>query len=127
VNFTLHEDVSPPQARIASASTRDDTPVRIPLVPARTGDGIRLKAVTRPSRGSVTLDRASGVATYAPPTGFVGAATFSYTLTDTYGATSTGTVRVAVTARQRIEPTATAAPTGPAAPAASPPEVPVTG
>lgn len=122
VNFTLHEDVPPPDARTATASTPEDTPVRIPLVPAGTSDGTRVTALTQPSSGSATLDQASGVATYVPPTGFAGTATFSYTLTDACGATSTGAVRVTVTAPQRIKPTA---PTAPAAPAL--PEVPVTG
>jgi hypothetical protein len=46
---------------------------------------------------NVVLDPDAGTITYAPATNFVGADSFSFVVTDTYGASGTGTVLVTVT------------------------------
>jgi hypothetical protein len=121
VNFALRENVSPPRADDLAERDQEGQSEAISLEGAGSGDGIRVTDVTQPAVGSVTVDQSSGIATYTPPPGFTGTATFSYTLTDAYGATATGTVRVSVTAPQ----------SQPAPPQLQPappmPEVPVTG
>lgn len=114
VDFALRESVSPPRADYLSERDQEDRTEAISLKGAGSGDGIRVTGVTQPAEGRVTLSQSSGIATYTPPPGFTGTVTFSYTLTDAYGATTTGTVRISVTAPQ-------------AQPAPSMPEVPVTG
>ena len=61
------------------------------------GDVIRLTGVTSGAGGTVSLD-GNGDVQFTPDPGFVGQASFSYTLEDINGAPSTATVRVDVTA-----------------------------
>lgn len=50
---------------------------------------------TLPSIGTLTIN-SNGVFTYAPATGFTGIVTFQYTITDSFGLTSTATVTINV-------------------------------
>lgn len=56
-------------------------------------DPIRVSAVTQGAHGSVTLN-ANGTVDYVPDGGFSGTDSFTYTITDPLGATSTATVNV---------------------------------
>jgi hypothetical protein len=104
VDFALREDVPPPHADSATEPDPEGTSLAIHLMSDASGDDIRVTDVTQPAEGSVTLDPSTGVATYTPPAGFTGTTTFSYTISDADGATTTATVRItvsAVSARQR--------------------------
>ena len=101
VDFALHEDVPPPHADSVTERDQEGTPEAFHLTSDGSGDGIRVTDVTQPAEGSVTLDPSTGVATYTPPALFTGTTTFSYTITDADGATTTATVRITVTAPQR--------------------------
>ena len=101
VDFALREDVPPPYADNVTGRDQEGTSEVIHLKSDGTGDDIRVTDVTQPAEGSVTLESSTGVATYTPPAGFTGTATFSYTITDVNGVTSTATVRITVTAPQR--------------------------
>jgi hypothetical protein len=59
------------------------------------GDPLNLTAFTQPSHG-VVAHLGGGTFRYTPVTGYTGPDQFSYTLTDTYGATAVGTVFVSV-------------------------------
>ncbi|HLL55830.1 MAG TPA: Ig-like domain-containing protein, partial [Myxococcaceae bacterium] len=61
------------------------------------GDALTVTAVTQPARGSVTF-RPDGTVTYAPGPGFTGTDSFTYTVSDRPGSSSTGTVTVNVLA-----------------------------
>ena len=60
-----------------------------------TGTTLRIASVTNPSIGSVSLD-ANGDVVIAAPTAFLGELTFSYTVIDGHGETSTATATVSV-------------------------------
>jgi large repetitive protein len=54
-------------------------------------------SVTQPANGTVVITGGTGV-TFAPEPGFVGATSFTYTLSDDHGGAATATVEVTVTA-----------------------------
>ena len=58
------------------------------------GDPISILSVTQSTNGSVSI--ADGLVTFTPIPGFVGTATFTYTLRDLFGDQDTGTVSVVV-------------------------------
>ncbi len=58
------------------------------------GDTITITGVTAGVGGTVSLS--GGVATFTPTTGFSGAASFTYAVSDGWGGTATGTVNVTV-------------------------------
>ncbi|WP_426000361.1 Ig-like domain-containing protein [Caulobacter sp. DWR1-3-2b1] len=60
------------------------------------GDSLTITAVTQGGNGAVTFT-ASGV-TYTPAAGYVGADSFTYTISDGRGGVATGTINVTVTA-----------------------------
>ena len=62
---------------------------------------------TGAARGTVTLDRATGRVVYTPADGFSGTDSFTYTVTDAAGRSTTGTVTVVVGPRATAD-TATA-------------------
>lgn len=59
-------------------------------------DGLTLVSVATPSTGSVTKDSDGGGFTYVPQTGFTGAATFNYVVTDGVS-TDTGQATITIT------------------------------
>ncbi len=61
-------------------------------------DSILLTAVSPSSTGGGTVQLAAGQVTYTPPSGYIGAEAFTYTLSDDQGGTATGTVSVVVEA-----------------------------
>ena len=60
------------------------------------GDALSVTAVAQGTGGSVSLGAANAV-TFTPAAGFVGNAAFTYTVSDTRGASATGNVTVSVT------------------------------
>jgi hypothetical protein len=114
VDFALSENVPPPHADNVTEQDQEGKSQAIHLTGDASGDGIRVTGITQPAVGSVTLNPSTGIATYTSPALFTGTVTFSYTITDAYGATTTATVRVTVTAPGR-------------SPGPSPSKVPVTG
>ena len=61
------------------------------------GDALSVTAVGDAVGGTVALDAAQGVVTFTPEAGFVGAASFSYTVEDGFGGAATASVAVTVT------------------------------
>lgn len=59
------------------------------------GDAITLTSFTQPGAGTV-VHNGNGNFTWTPPGGYSGVTTFTYTITDPYGATDTATVTITV-------------------------------
>ena len=84
---------SPPMAVEDQAATLENTAVQIDLLANDSdGDGTLVPSsvtiVADPANGSVTVDAATGVATYTPALNFFGIDEFSYVVSDDDGATS---------------------------------------
>lgn len=71
-------------------------PVIIPILANDSGNQISFVSNTPPSNGSVSGPDSSMNVTYTPNDGFAGTDTFSYTITDPAGQTSSATVTVTV-------------------------------
>ena len=105
-----------PTARPDSAYTVEDAPVLIPVLANDSdpeSDALRLTSVpSAPTGGSVTQADDGAGFLYRPNPGFRGTDRFTYLVSDTEGAESTGEVRVAVDRRpeQNRPPTAVADP-----------------
>jgi CshA-type fibril repeat protein len=69
--------------------------VSVPLLVNDRGTGLTLSAPTAPAHGTVAL--VGGVPLYTPAPGFVGTDTFSYTVTDAAGESSSAQVFITVT------------------------------
>jgi large repetitive protein len=87
--------------RPVAANDLGSTPANTPLVGTSvltndTGTGLTVSSNTAPAHGSVTV-AADGTYVYTPTTGYSGPDSFTYTLTDAAGHTSTATVTLAVT------------------------------
>jgi DNA-binding beta-propeller fold protein YncE len=88
-----------PTANQDTLITAEDTPGTLNVLANDSdidGDGVTVTASTNGSRGSVAC-AISGACTYTPSKDFNGADSFTYTATDSRGATATGTVKVTVT------------------------------
>ncbi|HVM64631.1 MAG TPA: Ig-like domain-containing protein, partial [Acidimicrobiales bacterium] len=99
---TVTVTVAPPGAPVA-VDDHGTTPVNTPLtVPAPgvlsndSGSGLTVQSNTAPAHGSVTV-HADGSYTYTPDTDYSGPDSFTYTIVDALGATSTATVHLTVT------------------------------
>ena len=99
VTITITPVNDPPQAVNDSATTAEDTPA---VIAVRTndsdidGDTLSVTAVTQGANGSVAIN-ADGTATYSPALNFHGSDSFTYTVADPSGATSTASVNVTIT------------------------------
>src|SRR5204863_895358 len=60
------------------------------------GSTVTVRSATQPGHGSATIN-ADGTVTYTPASGFTGSDSFTYTIADTTGGSSTGTVTIQVT------------------------------
>ena len=90
--------VAAPGANPDFAVTQLNQPVTVAVLDndaTLVGDPITVTAVTQPTNGTVVIN-SDGTVTYTPTTGYVGPDTFTYTITDTKGLTSTGTVTIKV-------------------------------
>jgi uncharacterized repeat protein (TIGR01451 family) len=102
-------DPKPPVATPDTATTKQDTPVTIPiknndtdpLKPTITPD--QIKVTTPPRNGTVGIDPITGEAKYTPNPNYSGPDSFEYTLTNPDG---TSTARVDINVEKKIVPTA---------------------
>jgi uncharacterized protein YhjY with autotransporter beta-barrel domain len=104
VTITVAAPNSPPVAVNDSAVTDQDAAVLIPVLANDSdpdGDALQVSAVGAPANGTAQVS-GNGVL-YTPAAGFTGTDQFSYTVSDSLGASASATVSVAVNA---IEPPA---------------------
>ncbi|MFN2626811.1 MAG: cadherin-like domain-containing protein, partial [Mycobacteriales bacterium] len=90
-----------PQANDDSATTAEDTAVRINVLANDTdpgGSALTVTAVSTPSAGTA-VNNGDGTVTYTPNRGFSGSDTFGYTIRNTAGQTDDGIVTVIVEPR----------------------------
>ena len=104
VDVVFNDTSSGPQAVNDSGfSTAENTAINLGasqlLANDTDPDGLSfsLTGVSGPVNGTVTYNSQTQAITFTPTTGYVGAASFAYTITDTSGATGTGYVSVNVT------------------------------
>ncbi|UXY14237.1 Ig-like domain-containing protein [Chitiniphilus purpureus] len=94
---TTVTDTGSPVAVADSYTTPEDQSLTFnPLSNDTLRDGARIAGFTQPANGSLTLN-ANGTLTYNPPANYSGTTTFSYTLVDGNGQSSTATVTLNVT------------------------------
>lgn len=89
---------TPPIAVGDTVTTNVNSAVTIPVLANDTdsnGDLLSVLSTTQPSYGTVVVN-ANGSVTYTPPTGFTGLDSFSYTINDDRGGSSSARVNVAV-------------------------------
>jgi hypothetical protein len=89
-----------PVAADDAVETEEDIPVVIQVLDGDTdadGDELTVTEVSDPANGTVELDAATGEVRYAPAGEYSGPDSFTYTISDPKGATSTATVSVTVT------------------------------
>ena len=87
----------PPLARADSATTPEDSVVTISVIANDSdpeGDPLIIESVTQPSHGTVVTSGFSII--YTPDPDFVGADTFTYTITDARGGRSTAEVGIMI-------------------------------
>ncbi|MDB5351780.1 MAG: putative rane protein [Planctomycetota bacterium] len=99
VTVTAVGEVCPPQANNDVAITPEDTAITIPVLAndaIATGDTVTVQSVTPPAHGTAVINP-NGTVTYTPVANYNGPDSFTYTIVDPAGATSTATVAVSVT------------------------------
>lgn len=100
---TAHCSVNnPPQAMDDAATTRENRPVKVPVLANDfdpDGDPLEVVALGEPAHGTLIATKKSGVATYKPTSGFTGTDTFTYTVEDGRGGSASATVTVTVEPR----------------------------
>ena len=88
-----------PVAKHDTATTDESTAVTIAVRANDTdadGDALTVTGVTQGANGSVVIDAATGNPVYTPNAGFTGSDTFTYTIADASGGTSSASVTVTV-------------------------------
>jgi DNA/RNA endonuclease G (NUC1) len=98
VSVTVTSVNDAPVANNDSATTNEDTAVTVSVLSNDSdvdGDSLTISAVTNGSNGSV-INNGSDVS-YSPNANFHGTDTFTYTISDSHGGTSTASVSVTVT------------------------------
>ena len=98
VDVTVNPINDPPVAVNDAATTDEDTSVIISVLNNDSdpdGDALNLASVTQGANGSVTINQ-NGTVTYAPDANFNGADSFTYTVSDGNGGSTTATVDVTV-------------------------------
>ncbi|QHS63670.1 Ig-like domain-containing protein [Chitinophaga agri] len=112
VNITVTPVVTPPVNNPPTGTgdtkiTNQDTPVNGVVTGTDVdGDALTFTKATDPAHGSVIV-HADGTYTYTPATGYVGNDSFTITISDGKGGTTTVTVNVIVTAPANNPPTGT--------------------
>jgi hypothetical protein len=94
----------PPVAQPDAASTVEKAPVQISVLANDSdidGGVLTVVGVDVPAHGTATPGT-GGTVSYVPVHGYVGADTFTYTVSDGQGGTATGTVTVKVSRRRRF-------------------------
>jgi hypothetical protein len=95
VDIGADERVAGRAAVADAATTSEDRAVTIPVLANDTGGPTAVRSVTRPARGTATIN-ADGTVRYVPARNFWGTDAFTYTIDDGLGGTSTATVTVTV-------------------------------
>jgi hypothetical protein len=98
-NVTITQDAAP-TANNDSATTDEDTPVDINVLANDVepdGDTLNIFSVTQGTNGTVSVNPDKTIR-YAPALNFFGSDSFTYTIDDGHGATSTATVNVTINA-----------------------------
>ena len=99
VNVTVSPVNDGPVANADAAATDEDTPVSVDVRANDAdvdGDNLTVSAVTQGAHGAAAItDNGAGV-TYTPAPDYVGADSFTYTVSDGHGGTSTASVSVTV-------------------------------
>ncbi|MFH1849040.1 MAG: Ig-like domain-containing protein [archaeon] len=97
--FTVRSENDPPQATDDASSVKEDHAAFIDVVANdedADGDSLRVYSVTQPQHGSASLYPDPNIAVYTPDNNFYGEDSFTYTVTDGFGAFDTATVTVTV-------------------------------
>ena len=109
VNCTVNPAANiPPVANNDAATILAGTPKIINVLSNDTdanGDPLRVQSVTQPAHGTVTINP-DGTVTYVPVAGYSGPDSFTYTITDGHGGTSTATVNCTVNPAANTPPDA---------------------
>ncbi|MBF0156916.1 MAG: tandem-95 repeat protein, partial [Magnetococcales bacterium] len=102
VAITVAAVADPPPAAPDVVVVLPGQPLVIPLSPTLTGndgdldgDSLVVVGISQPLQGTI-VQGANGTVTYTPPVGFTGVDTFTYTVSDGTGPTTTNTVTVVV-------------------------------
>lgn len=91
-----------PSAQPDTAGTFKNTAVNIAVLGNDIdvdGDQLSILSLTRPANGTVSITGGGTIVNYRPRNGFTGVDSFTYTVSDGHGGTSTATVTVNVTRR----------------------------
>ena len=99
VNITDNDANNPPVAGSDAAQTAEDTPVDVAVLANDSdpdGDTYSVTAAGGASHGAVQVLNAGTAVRYSPASNYSGPDAFTYTLADSHGETSTGTVNVTV-------------------------------
>jgi hypothetical protein len=99
VSVTVDAVNDAPSALADARTTNEDTPATIAVLSNDSdpdGDTLTVASNTQPTKGSVTLS--GGVFTYTPAVNFNGTDSFTYTVSDGKGGSSTATVSLVVNA-----------------------------
>ena len=96
--FTVRVN-APPTAVTDSATVNSGSSVLIDVLPndaqtPDTGETLTIQSITQPGHGTAAIE--SGKIRYTPGAGFTGSDTFTYTISDGNGGTSTATVAITV-------------------------------
>jgi hypothetical protein len=93
----------PPVANPSAGSTPFNTPLVLPVLVNDTGVGVRIVSVTPMSAhgGKLTLNP-DGTITYSPAFGFSGTDTYAYTISDSFGQTTSALVTIDVASPQAV-------------------------
>nr|CAD5954544.1 Iron-regulated protein FrpC [Planktothrix pseudagardhii] len=100
----------PPTATNDTATTQQDIPVTLTPLNNDTdpeGDNLIIESVNNPNNGTVNLNPNTGEVVFTPTPGYIGPASFEYTVNDGNGGTSTATANITVNAPPNQVPTAT--------------------
>src|SRR6185503_17965153 len=95
VNVVVEPVNDPPTAEDVEVKTDEDTPADwTPNVADADGDDLTCTIAEPPRNGAATIDPGCASATYTPSLDYNGSDTFTYTVTDAAGASSTANVIV---------------------------------
>lgn len=98
VNIFVNSVNDVPVATDDSATTKEDTPVNIDVIVNDSdvdGDSLSVTGVSDPAHGSVVINT-DGTVTYTPDADYYGNDSFTYTVSDGNGGTTTATVNITV-------------------------------
>ena len=95
-------DPGPPIANNDTATTNEERAVTVNVLENDTGKGISISNVSSPSNGTALISGSS--IAYTPNSGFIGTDSFTYTIKDSIGQTSSANVTVTVNKEPHPDP-----------------------